>query len=222
MKLASKRSLGNRSLVHGIGINDADYNVVKTKNHKHVWMCPFYIRWKQMLRRCYASEWHKRYPTYIGCSVCPEWLYFSKFRLWMQNQKWEELELDKDLLVKGNKVYGPDTCCFIPGAINSLFGSGKKKKNNLHLPSNILLSPSGNYIVHVWIGSKKQYHKTFSILKEAHIDALEKKIQAVEYAIISYPELDIRVVFALNREIKEMQEQINIIQNSLPNLFDIA
>ena len=127
MKLSDKRSLCHRSLVFGVGVNDSDYNVMIRKNKKQI-LCPFYRKWCDMLKRCYSLKWHKQNPTYIGCFVCPEWLYFSKFRLWMENQKWKGMELDKDLLVKGNRGYGPDTCCFIPKAINSLFGSGGKKK----------------------------------------------------------------------------------------------
>jgi len=217
MKLKNKKSL-----VQGIGINDADYSVKIEKNKKIIWICPFYDRWKQMLRRCYAPELHKKHPCYIGCSVTPEWRYFSKFRLWMESQKWEGMQLDKDLLVKGNKVYGPDTCCFLPQAINTLFKCTKNKKAKKNLPNNVYLEPSGKYCVLIKLSQKKLYRKMFLNFKEAHIHALEKKIEAVEYAIISYPELDVRAVFALNREINEMQEQINIIQNSLPNLFDFS
>jgi hypothetical protein len=221
MKLGSKRSLARKCLIYGFGINDANYILRIVKNKKTIWRCPFYTKWEHMLARCYYPPYHKQYPTYIGCSVCPEWRYFSKFRLWMENQKWEGLELDKDLLVKGNKVYGPDTCCFIPKSINYLFGF-KKKKNNLHLPEGVCLTASGKYRVEINIRPNKRYQKTISTFKEACICALEKKIEAVEYRIISYPEMDIRVVFALNREINGFQEKINIIQNSSPNLFDIA
>jgi len=221
MKLASKSSLSRRSLVYGVGLNDSDYNTITKRNNKIIWRCQFYAKWEGMLKRCYSSRYHKTRPTYIGCSVCPEWRYFSKFRLWMENQKWEGLELDKDLLVKGNKIYGPNTCCFIPQAINSIFGHGCKKKSNLHLPEGVGSTYNGKYRVRVTITPNKEYSKTFSSFKEACICALEKKIEAVEYGIISYPELDVRAVIALNREINEMQEQINNIQNSSPNLFDI-
>lgn len=220
MKLANKQSLSKRSLVCGVGVNDANYITHIKKNNKRVWICPFYSKWEKMLERCYSLKYHKRNPTYIGCSVTPEWLYFSKFRLWMENQKWEGLQLDKDLLVKGNKVYGPNTCCFLPNAINTLFGHGNKKKNS-RLPEGVRLR-HGKYSISIRITPYKKYFKTLPTLKEAHIHALEKKIEAVEYGIISYPELDARAVIALNREIKEMQEQINNIQNSLPNLFDIS
>jgi hypothetical protein len=220
MKLANKYSVRGRCLVQGIGINDAVYNVNIFKNKKIIWTCPFYRKWSHMLQRCYSVNCHKKQPTYVGCSVCPEWRYFSKFRIWMELQNWKGMELDKDLLVKGNKVYGPDTCCFLPKTINGIFHSGKKKKN-LHLPEGVSLR-NGKYSVQICTKPNKKYTKTLPSLKEAHIHSLEKKIEAVQYGIISYPELDARAVIALNREINGFQEKINIIQNSSPNLFDIA
>lgn len=47
-----------------------------------------------------------------------EWHRFSGFHEWAITQPWEGNELDKDLLVKGNKIYGPDFCIYISGAIN--------------------------------------------------------------------------------------------------------
>jgi len=200
---ATKRSLCQRRLVRGVGVNDANYNV-----HGKEGRCPFYTKWYDMLKRCYSSRFHKQYPSYIGCSVCPEWHYFSKFRLWMENQKWEGLELDKDILVKGNKVYSPDTCCFIPKAINYLFGSGRKKKNNL--PEGVNLTPSGKYIVGVMIRPDKTYIKTLPTIKEAHIHAIEKKIEAVRYGAHD-PRLTVTVILALGGHIHEMQETIKSI-----------
>jgi hypothetical protein len=215
-------SLIHKSLVCGVGINDADYYTSRKKNKKNIWRCPFYARWSLMLNRCYSSKFHKNHPTYIGCSVCPEWHKFSNFRLWMIEQKWEGMELDKDLLVRGNKVYSPDTCCFLPKTVNNIFG-GSKKQKNVNLPEGVNMSIHGKYIVR--ISNPRLFNRhcylTFSILKEAHLAAIQKKIESIQYCILDY-ELDIRVVFALNREINEMQEQINNIQNSSPNLFDIA
>lgn len=31
------------------------------------------------------------------------------------------MHLDKDILIKGNKIYSPNTCIFVPQKINSLF-----------------------------------------------------------------------------------------------------
>lgn len=71
-----------------------------------------------MLKRCYSAKLQAKYPSYIGCSVVPEWLSFMAFRAWMIRQNWVGMELDKDLLFPGNKVYSPNTCVFISDALN--------------------------------------------------------------------------------------------------------
>lgn len=205
---ATKQSLGQRRLIHRVGVNDSDYNILITKNNKIIWRCPFYVKWYDMLKRCYSSKLHKQYPTYIGCSVCPEWRYFSKFRLWMENQNWKGMALDKDILVKGNQVYSPDTCCFIPTAINVLFSPGLKKKNNL--PEGVELTANGTYRVQVRIRPGVTYHKTLPTFKEACTCALEKKIEAVRYGAHD-PRLEVRVILALGGRIHEMQETIKSI-----------
>ena len=38
------------------------------------------------------------------------------------------MQLDKDILKKGNKVYSPETCIFVPRRINSLFIKSDKAR----------------------------------------------------------------------------------------------
>lgn len=119
--------VNNRRLVCGVGINDADYVVaihedlekVNGKRKKRlVWECPYYRAWSSMLKRCYSSNFHKNNPAYKGCSVSEEWHLFSNFRAWMEEQDWRNKQLDKDLLVAGNKIYSPGTCVFIKRSVN--------------------------------------------------------------------------------------------------------
>lgn len=121
-------------LVCGIGVNDADYDVTKgvTINGKWVitWICPFYQRWKSMLKRCYSNKYKDKNKTYSNCSVASEWLNFSNFREWMMRQKWEGMELDKDLMVVGNKVYSSETCVFVPGYINKFTTAADKSRGD--------------------------------------------------------------------------------------------
>ena len=105
-------------LVCGVGVNDADYVVQPLINGKKAW-CSFYRAWTGMLKRCYDAKYQTKKQTYVGCSVCTEWLTFSHFKKWMENQNWQGKQLDKDLIVKGNKVYSPDTCAFVDAVTNS-------------------------------------------------------------------------------------------------------
>ena len=85
-----------------------------------------YLTWKNMLMRCYDSKYHEKEPTYKGCTVCTEWHNFQVFAEWYYKNYYEvgnneRMNLDKDILNKGNKIYSPNTCIFVPQFINSLF-----------------------------------------------------------------------------------------------------
>ena len=82
-----------------------------------------YFKWHDMIHRCYNAKFHERQPQYKGCTVCEEWLNYSNFKLWYDQNKVSgmPLDLDKDILFKGNKIYSSETCCFVPHAINTLF-----------------------------------------------------------------------------------------------------
>lgn len=107
-----------KKLVKGVGINDADYVIEQRINGKRL-RCPFYTRWISMLDRCYSSQFQERYPTYKGCYVHNDWLTFSTFKSWMENQDWEGKHLDKDILIEGNKLYSSDTCAFVTSEANN-------------------------------------------------------------------------------------------------------
>ena len=117
-----------KKLIYGVGNNDADYTVRKyeeigcvngKRKQRQVWVCPFYQVWKSMIDRCYSTKTQERSPTYQECTVATEWLTFSNFKNWMEKQQWEGNQLDKDLLIKGNKVYSEDTCLFVTQMVNS-------------------------------------------------------------------------------------------------------
>lgn len=113
----------NPKMVYGVGINDAAYPVSGKKNGKQV-LCPIYSTWKAMLDRCYGPKSDGRNQAYVGCSVVHEWLTFSNFSVWATVQPYwqdEDVELDKDLLVEGNRVYGSDTCLIVPKVVNNFF-----------------------------------------------------------------------------------------------------
>lgn len=112
---------GNK-LVQGFGINDVEYTTNVGPHGGSIKRCPYYARWTAMIGRCFSKPTLERQPTYSDKTICEDWRYFSKFRLWMLDQEWEGLELDKDILLRGNKQYSPETCVFIPHYLNSLLG----------------------------------------------------------------------------------------------------
>lgn len=117
-------------LVYGWGVNDADYKVEVKKTSlsdgkiavNRLFICPIYRTWKEVLRRCLSDSHKQNHPTYLGVSACEEWRMFSAFRAWMVQQDYAGKHIDKDLLVKGNRVYSPDLCVFIPQALNNFIG----------------------------------------------------------------------------------------------------
>ena len=124
---ASKLSIAKRRPVYGVGINDATYMTTGVVDGKAV-SCPYYRKWIGIMERCYYQREKERSPCYIGCTVCNEWHSFSVFRKWMESQDWKGKELDKDILIEGNKVYSPKTCLFVGQHINKLFTNNKVRR----------------------------------------------------------------------------------------------
>ncbi|MCD7819683.1 MAG: hypothetical protein LUH07_11630 [Lachnospiraceae bacterium] len=94
-----------------------------------------YIKWKNMIERCYNQNTLKWHPAWTGCTVCDEWLNFSNFRFWYEAHEYEakSLSLDKDILMKGNRVYCPEFCALVPKDINLLM-IGAKGRDRHGLP----------------------------------------------------------------------------------------
>jgi hypothetical protein len=107
--------------VFGIGyLGEGKYKTRENSKHTHQ-----YSIWTNMLNRCYNEKFHKKQHTYIDCTVSDEWHNFQNFAKWYDANFYqiqgEKMELDKDILIKGNKVYSPETCLFVPQNINKLF-----------------------------------------------------------------------------------------------------
>ena len=104
--------------VYSVGILGSKYpSKVNGRNTKE------YDLWYSMLRRCYSDNSKKKRPTYEGCEVSDKFKSYEYFYEWCHSQIGFGVEgwhLDKDLLVKGNKVYSEDSCVFLPSEINSL------------------------------------------------------------------------------------------------------
>lgn len=99
-----------------------------------------YKLWRNVIARCYDNDIISKRPTYNGCCMCEEWHNFTKFEKWFNENYIEGYCLDKDILYKGNKLYSPQTCCFVPNEINVLFT--KRQNERGKLPIGVMYSES--------------------------------------------------------------------------------
>ena len=164
-RISNTGNVRNRTkLVYGVGINDYKGN---TKyNHVHI---PSYHTWVQMLKRCYSKEYLDKRPTYRGCSVCEEWWSFSNFKKWFDDNYIDGYSLDKDILFKHNKLYSPDTCCFVPNEINVLLCKSDAKRGKMPIGVYERKMVNGyKYVAYVNNNIQKHFHLgTFDTPEEA-------------------------------------------------------
>ena len=165
-----------------------------------------YEIWASILQRCYDNKWYLKRPTYKGCIICDEWRLFSNFKQWFENPEngyQEGYHIDKDIINKGNKTYSPETCCFVPCAINNLIVSCKSKrgdlpmgvsrtKRNLTKPFEASLGGMKN---HIHLGRFSTPEEAFYAYKQAK----EQYIQEVATKYFNEGKITERVYNALMR-----------------------
>lgn len=179
--------------VLGVGIIGSKYDTVnKSKNIKE------YDLWYDMLERSYDKKCKEKYPAYKNVTCCDEWLNFENFYEWVHNQenfyKWlngSRWDLDKDILVKGNKVYSPEACCLVSNRVNCLFTKNDSKRGNY--PIGVTYNKkSGKYVARISkLGNNGKYRESlgyynapeeaFQVYKEAK-ESYIKQIAQEEYA----------------------------------------
>lgn len=129
---------------------------------------PEYRRWKAILSRCYNPIPHAKDLSYKDCEVCEEWLNFQNFAGWLSSQEHYKkgYEIDKDLLVPGNKVYGPETCCMLPREVNTAI-TGKTDSCENGLPCGVHWHRKNScYVVSV-VTDTEDYQGSFQCLEKA-------------------------------------------------------
>ena len=146
--------------------------------------------WNGVLRRCYSESTKSRQPKYKDVTVCDEWLDFQNFAEWCYSQKGftykdergKVYHLDKDILVKGNKVYSPETCCFVPRDINALLILSDKSRGEY--PIGVSLNKrAGMFFAQISRGTDERknlgYFKTPEEAFQAYKEAKESYIKEV-------------------------------------------
>ena len=187
-------------LVFGVGINNREIPTsIDGKTTKE------YNLWRSMLQRCYSKSFLEERPTYVGCSVSDTFLYYHLFHAWCQIQVGfgkEGYQLDKDLLIKSNKLYSEDTCVFIPSVLNALLT--KRTLDRGLLPIGVTKHGKG-FRAQCKIDGKtkslgtfqtvEEAFKEYKLFKESHIKALAEvykhEIDEIAYQALSNYKVDI-------------------------------
>lgn len=119
--------------VYNRGISGSKY-----KTHINRIPTKEYQSWRNIMQRCFDDKYKSEHPAYQDVTCCDEWLLYENFYEWAHNQenfeKWfrgDRWAVDKDILVKGNKVYSSDTCCLVPIYLNTLFVKNNVRRGDL-------------------------------------------------------------------------------------------
>jgi hypothetical protein len=91
-----------------------------------------YKAWMRMLGRTYSSSYKEKFPTYKGVTTCDLWHNFQNFAAWFDLNYIEGFHLDKDIKIKGNKVYSPEACLFV---------SPKENQEDSHAKTYTMINP---------------------------------------------------------------------------------
>lgn len=175
--------------VFGVGILGDKYP--SWKNGKVI---KEYATWKRILQRCFDDNYQKVQPTYKESAICKEWLLYENFYEWLHNQpnfdKWyngNRWALDKDILVKGNKLYSPETCCLVPQNVNSLFTKRNADRGatviGVHEQKGRFLALCQNPFTKVqdYLGSYDTQQQAFYVYKE-YKEEIIKQVAEFEYS----------------------------------------
>ena len=197
-----------RMLMYGVGLNDADYSTQPIdKETGKVVVCPYYRRWSSMLSRVYSDALHKRNSSYKTTTMSKEWHIFSNFKKWMEQQDWEGKDLDKDLLVPGNKEYSKDLCLFIPRELNRII-INKRVKSNPYPTGVTFYKPKNKYFSSIGIRGKAKKLGYFDTIDEAHKVYVSEKIK---YLMSFIPTGDDRTDTGIRNHINTLEKERNEI-----------
>lgn len=149
--------------------------------------------WRGMLERCYGDKYKDVHLAYYNkCNVCDEWLNFQLFAEWYNENFYqvgtERMHLDKDILIKGNTIYSPETCLIVPQSINELFHASGRKTLDTDLPYTVRRTAKGKY-------TAKYKHKTVGVY------------ETVDECIDAY----------IKAKRKDLREKVKDLGNKLPN-----
>lgn len=166
--------------------------------------------WGKMLARCYCPLTQEKKPSYVGCSVDERFLNFQEFAAWASRQVGVDLgwQLDKDILVIGNRVYGPDTCVMAPPELNKAMRRVAIKKDGL--PIGVTLTQKGKpYRSVVRLNNDRLDLGRYDTIEQAYLVHLEAKCRHMRYLANKWrPEIPEKIYDAIVGHVNTWEKEL--------------
>ena len=164
-----------KKLIYGFAKNDSKEPCSKNILGKKI-TDPRYRTWINLLQRAFCEKYKAKFPTYENCTVCDEWLIYSNFKRWMDLQDWQGKQLDKDILLAGNKHYCPELCVFVSKELNYFLTANDAKRGDWPLGVN-WHKDSGSFVAQCSdpFTKKRGYIGLFSCPEQAHLAWKKRK-----------------------------------------------
>lgn len=177
-------------LVYGVGTKGMEYPAYIRKKP-----LAEYTMWKRMLERC-SIDYPTKYPTYTGVTCSDNFKSYSFFYQWCQEQvgfgnkdeNGSSWQLDKDILIKGNKLYSENTCCFVPQSINKLTNICKSTRGDTPIGTH-LVKRTGKYSAYLqregarislgYYNTASEAFSVYKVAKEAYVKQVAEKYKNV-------------------------------------------
>lgn len=149
-----------------------------------------YPVWVTMLNRCYSKKRKTLQPAYTDCLCSEEWHNFQIFSEWcrcnLPRDEGIDYQLDKDILIKGNKIYSPATCCFVPARVNKLLEKSTSARGNLPLGVRSVGSKYAAYASE----NRQQIHLGMFNTQEDAFEAYRKeKLRIIKSVVSEYKDV---------------------------------
>ena len=154
----------NRRTYEGVGYLGVDTSTIDYESDS-------FIKWKNMIQRCYSDKVHILKPYYMDKDVCIEWQNYGNFKIWYDAHyiPGTKVDLDKDLLCKKSNMYSSETCVLMSHFLNTVF-------EDRGIESNIKQNDNGTYSVSMSILSKRIDLGSFDSEDKAQEGYIEGKI----------------------------------------------
>lgn len=173
---------------YGDGPYSATINGMNTKE---------YSVWSDMLQRVYDPRVQVKKPFYMGSTVDARWHNFQVFADWYSNNpfNYPDYQIDKDILIRGNKVYSPETCCLVPNVINTQFRDMSSYMVDNGLPVGVYPSANGKRYRAIHGPVKLGTHDTIERAREVYLNYRRRYLYELARQYLN--RVDIRVIYTL-------------------------